>query len=134
MKTLSPGGEGRGEGEASQQSRRPMFFLCRLSDLDNPGTKEAEVHVQGRPHNIFLVRKGDSVFAYLNICPHAGQPLNRMRNRFLNQAETHLLCSAHAASFEIETGLCTGGPCAGKSLTPLPLHQSGDAFYLTETD
>ena len=105
-------------------------YLCSLDDLDDPGTREFSVDREGRLQNVFLVRKGNDVFGYLNACPHAGQPLNRMRSRFLNLSETPLFCSAHAATFEIETGLCLGGPCAGKSLTQISLHRDGDEVFL----
>jgi nitrite reductase/ring-hydroxylating ferredoxin subunit len=32
-----------------------------------------------------------------------------------------LLCASHGALFEKEQGLCIAGPCAGKSLKPVPL-------------
>jgi nitrite reductase/ring-hydroxylating ferredoxin subunit len=57
----------------------------------------------------------------VNRCPHAGHPLNLLPDRFLTPDGTLLLCSSHGALFEKLTGYCVAGPCAGRTLTPLPL-------------
>lgn len=69
----------------------------------------------------FLVRKGDRVRAYLNRCPHAGHPLNLKPNEFLTPDHSLIVCSSHGALFDIDSGYCVDGPCAGGSLTPIPV-------------
>ncbi|MDE1172188.1 MAG: Rieske (2Fe-2S) protein [Parvibaculaceae bacterium] len=97
--------------------------------LDDPGAKGLEL-ADGRP--IFLVRRGDAVHAYLNRCPHARQRLDSWPDRFLTMAEDHILCGAHAALFRIEDGFCLSGPCAGKSLTSVPVEVSEGWVRLRE--
>ena len=101
-------------------------IICTLDELDNPGAHGFTFGSGSNAFNLFIVRKGESAFAYVNECPHAFLPLNRITKKFLTLDEEKILCAAHAASFQIEDGLCTGGPCAGKALLSVPLsHTDG---------
>ena len=51
--------------------------------------------------------------AYVNHCPHAGYPLNWNPDQFLAPELAVIRCVMHGALFEIETGDCFAGPCAG---------------------
>lgn len=95
--------------------------ICALADLDDPGARGFTLGTGATREEIFLVRKDESVFAYLNRCPHANQRLDARPNRFLTMDETKILCGVHAALFRIEDGLCTSGPCAGKHLEPVEI-------------
>ncbi|ABS62960.1 Rieske (2Fe-2S) domain protein [Parvibaculum lavamentivorans DS-1] len=99
----------------------PGTPLCRLDDLDTPGTKGLTFGQGAGRFEMFLVRTDDALRAYVNECPHANQPLDSRPGRFLTQDEKSLICGGHAALFRIEDGLCTNGPCAGKSLQPVPV-------------
>jgi nitrite reductase/ring-hydroxylating ferredoxin subunit len=57
---------------------------------------------------------------YVNACPHLGVPLDWAPDRFLSSDGKHIVCSMHGALFEIETGLCLQGPCAGDHLEVVP--------------
>ena len=70
---------------------------------------------------LFLVRQAGRVYGYVNECPHTHTPLDFQPDRFLNRAQSLLLCSTHGALFRIEDGYCVDGPCAGQSLTPVPV-------------
>ncbi|HWA62550.1 MAG TPA: Rieske 2Fe-2S domain-containing protein [Caulobacteraceae bacterium] len=69
----------------------------------------------------FVVRRGGEVRGFLDRCPHAGLPLATFGDRFLTAEGDLILCSSHGALFRPDTGLCIGGPCAGKSLWPWPV-------------
>lgn len=99
----------------------PGTTLCRLDDIDAPGAKGLTFGTGASRFDMFLVRTDDGVRAYVNRCPHANQPLDARPGRFLTQDETKLLCGGHAALFRIEDGLCTSGPCAGKSLESIAI-------------
>lgn len=96
-------------------------MLCRLSDLTDGTTRGVEV--PGLPFKVIVVRRGDRVFGWRDLCPHyaGGTPMAWKRDAYLNGAGTHLACHAHGAWFEIETGACVQGPCLGKRLTRVPL-------------
>ena len=74
----------------------------------------------GRFHG-FVVRRGAAVFGYVDRCPHAGLPLAQELDQYLTSGGELILCSWHGALFEVETGACRGGPCAGQSLTAWPV-------------
>ena len=102
-----------GRAEESAVTREA---ICALEDLDNPGARGFTLGQGKARRDIFLVRMDDAVFAYLNRCPHANQPLDARPGRFLTQDETQIICGGHAALFRIEDGFCTSGPCAGRHL------------------
>ena len=70
---------------------------------------------------MFVVRREDNVFGYVNICPHARTPLDWTPDQFLNRDMTNLLCATHGAQFRIDDGFCVAGPCPGASLTRVPI-------------
>ena len=92
--------------------------LCALSDLPDPSARGFEFHDGDAIFAGFLVRKGGAVFGYLDRCPHAGWPLALTPDRYLTREGDLILCSGHGALFRLEDGLCIGGPCGGKRLTP----------------
>lgn len=94
--------------------------ICRLDDVADPGAKEFEIENNaGQKWYGFVVRKGEDVYAYANSCPHTGAMLNWGPDRFLTRGGEQIMCGVHGATFEIETGYCTAGPCQGQSLRDL---------------
>lgn len=65
---------------------------------------------------LFGVRQGEKVAIYLNACPHLGVPLDWAPDKFLSTDGAHIVCSMHGAVFDIATGVCLQGPCAGDRL------------------
>lgn len=105
------------------QSSSSWYRVASLRDIDNPGSRGFEVSVDGLPLFGFLVRRGDGVFGYLNVCPHAGRQLNWGPHRFLTHDKSMIMCAAHGALFDMETGECAAGPCFGDALRRLPVRQ-----------
>ena len=93
--------------------------LCRQDDLADLGTRGLTVQTQHGLQDIFLVRRGDAVYAYVNHCPHTGSPLDWQPDQFLNLDRTLIQCATHLALFRIDDGHCVAGPCQGQSLTPM---------------
>lgn len=80
----------------------------------------------------FAIRLSDgSLRAYLNVCPHRGQPVDLGDGRLFTPAG-QLECQAHGAYFDAESGLCTGGACPGRSLTALEVEERLGAVWLLE--
>ena len=95
--------------------------LCPLHELGDPGARGFTLGGGEWPLRGFVVRHGSTVRAYVNHCPHAGFPLNWQPDGFLAPEAPLILCAMHGALFEIESGLCVAGPCAGRSLRALPV-------------
>jgi nitrite reductase/ring-hydroxylating ferredoxin subunit len=95
--------------------------ICQLTELTDPGSRAFSVGNGDWPLRGFIVRVGDTAFAYLNRCPHAGHPLNMRPDEFLNSDRSLILCRSHGALFEPTNGRCVAGPCAGQLLRELPL-------------
>jgi nitrite reductase/ring-hydroxylating ferredoxin subunit len=98
---------------------KPMAFtVVSTSEIPDGGASEARLDPGDPGSSVVLLRRGDRVYAYRNLCPHAGRFLNWAPGRFLMDAG-RLVCAAHGAVFEIEDGRCVDGPCRGSSLVPL---------------
>ena len=96
--------------------------ICGLHELPDPGAKGFTMGEGDWPLRGFVVRQGETIRAYVNHCPHAGFPLNWSPDRFLAPGGAMILCVMHGALFEIRSGHCVSGPCAGDGLQPLPVH------------
>ena len=97
----------------------PGTSLCLLTDLPDPGSRGFRV---GRRPRIFIVRVGDKIFGYVNVCPHQGTPLDWKPDAFLTFEEDAIVCATHGALFNIEDGVCTWGPCQGMKLAPISVY------------
>ena len=97
--------------------------LCRLDELGDPGAKGFLFGPGTGPNadtdrfDMFVIRRGQKIFAYVNACPHALTPLDTFPDRFLTLDATRIICSTHGALFRIDDGYCVSGPCAGQDLT-----------------
>ena len=78
--------------------------------------KRDGVHFEG-----FVLRLNGDLFAYENRCKHHPLPLDYGDGRFFTPDGDYLVCSSHGALYEPATGKCVQGPCAGASLTPMPV-------------
>ena len=108
--------------------------ICRLADLA-AGARGFTIGSGDWPLRIFVVRVANAVRGYINRCPHAGHPLDLRPQHFLSADGTLILCSSHGALFEKSTGYCVAGPCAGRSLTPVPLQvQCGFVMLAASVD
>ena len=77
-----------------------------------------------------MVHKNGEFFAYYNQCPHTGASLEWQENQFLDLDKSLIQCATHDALFKIDTGECIHGPCAGDSLTALPLSIKDNEIHL----
>lgn len=106
--------------------------LCGVADLGEQGCRGFTLGEGDWPLRGLVLRVGSEFRAYVNRCPHAGHPLNLNPHQFLTPDGALLICSSHGALFERAGGLCIAGPCAGKSLTALPIEVVGAYVLLAE--
>lgn len=99
--------------------------LCHVDELPDGSARGFDPQASGRD-SLFVVRRGRTLLAYRNACPHHGTPMAWRKNAYLDAAGEHIVCFAHGAQFEIASGLCTLGPCLGEHLKPVPLRLDED--------
>ena len=104
--------------------------ICRLDELQDPDSRGISVTYDGQLRDIFIVRQGGQIFAYLNSCPHTGGPLDWVPDQFLNLDRDHIQCATHAALFRFSDGECVAGPCKGDHLTAVPAGIEGGEVVL----
>ncbi|MFN4283165.1 MAG: Rieske (2Fe-2S) protein [Alphaproteobacteria bacterium] len=90
---------------------RPGDVLCRLDDIGEAQSRPYMMaEGEGAPFEFFIVRRGDAVHGYVNNCPHHDRALQWEGESFLTPEGDQILCQAHGAIFDIETGRCLDGP------------------------
>ena len=95
------------------------YTVCRLQELDDPGSRGISLQLPEGALEILLVRRGAQVYAYRNRCPHTGVNLEWQPHQFLDLTGHFILCATHGALFRFEDGFCLRGPCAGQRLAPV---------------
>ena len=106
--------------------------LCRLDEIPDGEGKGFAIEQDDKTLDIFVLRLGDRVVGYHNLCPHVATPLNWVDGSFLTLDGDYILCDTHGAEFEIEDGRCVSGPCIGDRLTPIELDlRDGEVVLLT---
>lgn len=108
-------------GDACGKPGAAGGVLCRLAEIGDRESRAFTVTLSGAEREIFAVRLGNEVFAYVNVCPHRQMPLNWKPDVFLAYDKSRILCTMHGATFDIRQGHCVGGPCPGQSLESVPI-------------
>lgn len=107
--------------------------LCHADELPEGRSRGFDPTATGRD-TLFVVRR-NGLHAWRNECPHWGETSMAWRkDAFLNADATRIVCAAHGAQFEIDTGLCTLGPCIGQSLTRVALIATGDGMLKADVN
>lgn len=108
--------------------------LCHIDEIGEAGKG---FRLQGLYKNkpeavlpVFVIRDGDAVHCYMNVCPHQGTPLELKPDTFLDVPRELIQCTTHGAKFRKDDGYCVKGPCVGKSLTRFPVHLDTDGMVL----
>ena len=104
--------------------------LCRLDEIPDGGATAIDAVLADGEESVILLRRGEQVQAYLNICPHTARRLDYAPGKFLLKNDT-LICAVHGATFNQGDGLCIAGPCRGEHLREVSVRVVGDAVHLT---
>ena len=128
---------GRPDWRAYPNAPAPGTILCRLDDLADGEARSFDLSPAGAsPDDSFAVivlRRGETVVAYVNDCPHAHTPLDWKPGELLNRAGTHLRCATHGALFRLDNGSCVSGPCRGDHLVPVPAQVIGSLVCIADS-
>lgn len=104
--------------------------LCALDDIPDGQAKGFERAGVGETGGFFVVRRGNRVYGYENVCPHQFTTLDMLPDRFISKLTGDILCATHGAQFRVEDGVCVRGPCPGERLRPVPVAVVRGAVYL----
>ena len=88
----------------------PGVELCRMDEIDDPGSKGFDFREGDAWFGGFLVRVGERINGYVDSCPHAGWPLGSAPDQYLTRDKDRILCAGHGMAFAIDTGACVVGP------------------------
>ena len=102
-----------------------LMTLCGLDELLEGDARGFDPLQRGRDA-LFIVKRGATLKAYRNHCPHQGASLPWRKNAYLNADGSRIVCSAHGALFDIDTGHCLQGPALGQALEPMDVHLTAD--------
>ena len=106
------------------------ILLCSTGQISDPGSRGFSIAQDSHVLSGFIVRRDDHFYAYINQCPHTGAPLDWVEHQFLDREHAFIQCAVHDARFQIDSGLCVAGPCAGDALQPLDIRIHKQAIYL----
>ncbi|MET0290274.1 MAG: Rieske 2Fe-2S domain-containing protein [Pseudoxanthomonas sp.] len=95
--------------------------LISLNALPEQQPVEVEWMRDGDAESFIVIRHGAQVRAWMNVCPHAGRRMDYAPGQFLLTGDQQLVCAVHGATFRLDSGECTGGPCRGQSLLAVPV-------------
>ena len=104
--------------------------LCEIEDIPDRGGCEIAFGEGKNVFSVVLLRRGQSVWAYRNCCPHHSLPLNFDPDVFHTFDGEILMCAHHTAMFRIDDGYCFDGPCLGASLDPVPVTRDGSTLRI----
>lgn len=102
-----------------------LVTLCGLDELPEGAARGFDPLQRGRDA-LFIVKRGATLKAYRNRCPHQGASLPWKKNAYLNADGSRIVCGAHGALFDIDTGQCLQGPALGQALEPMDVHLTTD--------
>ena len=91
--------------------------------LREAAARSFETKMRGQIFQGFVIFKGGKYFAYQNLCQHLPITLDLNDENFFNHERQFLQCHMHGALYEVETGLCVGGPCLGAKLIALEFEE-----------
>ncbi len=99
--------------------------LCSVDELLEGEARGFDPLQRGRDA-LFVVKRGATLKAYRNRCPHQGASLSWRKNAYLNADGSRIVCSAHGALFDIDNGQCLQGPALGQALEPIDIRLATD--------
>jgi nitrite reductase/ring-hydroxylating ferredoxin subunit len=109
--------------------RRAGVRLCSAAEIPEGEARSFALEGSGR---VFAVRRRGAVRVWRDRCPHWGTPLPWRKDVYLNKAGDRVICAAHGAQFDAESGLCILGACLGQSLEAVPFVLTDGEIVLTE--
>lgn len=80
----------------------------------------------GRERSGLVYRRGDTLKAWHNMCPHWATTLEDEDGQLWDESGCYIQCAQHGALFDPDDGACIFGPPEGARLEPLVARPSDD--------
>ncbi len=106
--------------------------LGRLEDFPDRAATPARYRKGEREIALLVVRHGDELRAYEDVCPHQFLPLTQRGRRVLSADGLRLRCTNHGAEFAVADGRALSGPTGGCGLTAVALAIGADGSVLVK--
>jgi len=107
-------------------------LICASSDLEEGGRGvRFTVRQHGREEPAFVVRYDGRARAFFNRCAHVPMELDWQPGVFFDPQGLYLVCTTHGATYHPASGACIYGPCKGRGLVPLTVHEADGQIFLT---
>lgn len=108
--------------------------IASLAELTDGKTIVFSYQQDGIRREGFALKTNGQIVCYENLCRHLPVKLDSGSRHFLTKSGNHILCQSHGALYQLETGFCERGPCAGASLKALPFSIEDGVIYLQVKD
>lgn len=82
----------------------------------------------------FVVRYQGQVRGFVNQCRHVPTELDWVPGQFFDDSGLYLVCATHGARYDPIHGSCVSGPCHGKALYSLQVHERDGQIYWVPTE
>ena len=105
---------------SSARADARLVRLCNIHEIADGAARGFDPFGKRRDA-LVLIRQGSSIKAYKNLCPHQGASLPWRKDAYLSGDGTRIVCSAHGAQFDIQTGECLLGAALGHSLEAIDI-------------
>ena len=102
--------------------------LCKLDDLDATGHRKITVGQSPNTFSILLIRQGQLVTAFVDLCPHQWLPLTFKGDNVVTRDGVEIVCSNHQARFDAADGRPLSGPVTpdcGLCVVPVAVDAEG---------
>lgn len=117
---------------AALNAARHAVFLCHCDAVPENAARGFDPW-HGGQDTVIVVRKHGRFHAWRDACPHfGGTPMAWRKDAYLNGDASKIVCAAHGAQFDIDSGVCTLGPCLGQALEAVGIVVTADQeIYMT---
>lgn len=104
-------------------------LLANFDEIQIDSWTEYSLELEDGYQSIILHKSVNGLQAFNNFCPHQGRRLDYVSGKFLFDDNQNLICPAHGAEFDTNTGVCINGPCKGQSLQAIELNVESGKIY-----
>ena len=116
-------------------SPQPGTFLCDSSEIAKGKVKEFRFGGDSPfAFRMFVYNDAGTFKGFHNSCPHYDVPMNHTPEELFTPDGQYFQCVTHYAKFEKSSGYCVEGPCAGQSLSTIPLQEEDNKILVALTD